>query len=755
MTVKDFSVGFSDVKTANAVQTAATTTIVDLRYILSIENSSQQYSYMGDIELVEEASDVWSFSVLGMNITLNLASKQISLDGSFIMNGKTYTLVSPILIGVEEKKASEKSLFSILGSLEAARLKDCDIAPYISQVVSADSWANPQTAIDEWNVLFVEDASDLPSGAGSSNPNGTYPDLADILAAYNDGLVIAALYPDSDDIDTLCNVLSLENPPVLSGDNSHLELFAVAKRKVNGDYEPFSYTITDLDEITSGDVDETVHYMTSADMDELTEAEYRAGTPAPETVPAETTDADFNKDRIKDFVEWVAALDTNPESLRASQGNAAVTTAAGSSGQLTELAKSEGPDTINMDYTRWVSFSWIKDCIDEYPVWGRTKLNDSDGEAMHAGWTADRRTRLKYDVYSIHSFDKNRDYFLVRAHNSTNTQNQFGSVINCRAKGIDHNLARLMFGFTRRMLFNHVIEQDDGKGNVAIVASAPANKSASQTTSTNMGYSFGGKVAVSANITKAEISASAEFNFSINYSTSVSTTAIDYEIARRHNGDSKKRANACWEYIFSWPKEGQDVGDWSDLAQYCFRELEAWPSSKEHTSHMEWIWEVKPEIWDKAKDKKLLTVNTNVEWDDGQSQGRYYRRMGTYWGNRGDIIGNSGKGSTSFTLKRPPHIAVRPAVFSPTAGGKGFDKNAGNASFVLLSESDWTVKADDNCKDWVKDFSPANGTRTGNMEKMVTFSYAANNTGKPRTGTITVSNKEGDSFQIQVNQGAN
>lgn len=651
----------------------------------------------------------------------------------------------------------------LMGSLEAARLKECDIAPYIPQVVSMDNWTSSQQVIDEWKVLFVEDASDLPSGAGSDT-KGTYPELADIRAAYNDGLVIAALYPDSDDIDTLCNVLSLEDSPVLEDDRSHLELFAVARREVNGDYEPFTYTIIDLDEIESGDVDETVHYMTPADMDELTEAEYQAGTPGPEIVPPETTDAEFNKDRIKDFLEWIVALDTNPESLLAGRGatiaseavttNAPASVAAGS-GQLTELAKSEGPDTINMDYKKWVNFSWIKDCIDEYPVWGRTNLKDSNGEAMHAGWTADRRTRLKYDVYSIHSFDKNRDYFLIRAHNSTNTQNQFGSVINCRAKGIDYNMARLMWGFTRRMMFNHVIKEDDGKGSVAIVASAPDNKSASQTSSTTMGYSFGGKVAVAANITKAEISASAEFSFSINYSSSVSTTAIDYEIVRKHNGDSQKRANACWEYIFSWPKEGKDIGDWDDLAQYCFRELDAWPSSKEHTSHMEWIWEVKPEIWEKAKDKKLLTVNANVEWDDGQSQGRYYRRLGTYWGNRGDIVGNSGKGSTSFTLKRPPHIAVRPAVFSPTAGGKGFDKNAGNASFVLLSESDWTVKADDNCKDWIQGFTPANGTKTGSTEKTVSFSYAANNTGKPRTGTITVSNKEGDSFQIQVNQGAN
>ncbi len=653
----------------------------------------------------------------------------------------------------------------LMGSLEAARLKECDIAPYIPQVVSMDNWTSSQQVIDEWKVLFVEDASDLPSGAGSDT-KGTYPELADIRAAYNDGLVIAALYPDSDDIDTLCNVLSLEDSPVLEDDRSHLELFAVARREVNGDYEPFTYTIIDLDEIESGDVDETVHYMTPADMDELTEAEYQAGTPGPEIVPPETTDAEFNKDRIKDFLEWIVALDTNPESLLAGRGatiaseavttNAPASVAAGS-GQLTELAKSEGPDTINMDYKKWVNFSWIKDCIDEYPVWGRTNLKDSNGEAMHAGWTADRRTRLKYDVYSIHSFDKNRDYFLIRAHNSTNTQNQFGSVINEDAYShlAGNNNARLMWGFTRRLKFNHYIDEDDGTNKVAVVASAPGNKSASQTSSTSMGYSFGGKVAVAANITKAEISASAEFSFSINYSSSVSTTAIDYEIVRKHNGDSQKRANACWEYIFSWPKEGKDIGDWDDLAQYCFRELDAWPSSKEHTSHMEWIWEVKPEIWEKAKDKKLLTVNANVEWDDGQSQGRYYRRLGTYWGNRGDIVGNSGKGSTSFTLKRPPHIAVRPAVFSPTAGGKGFDKNAGNASFVLLSESDWTVKADDNCKDWIQGFTPANGTKTGSTEKTVSFSYAANNTGKPRTGTITVSNKEGDSFQIQVNQGAN
>ena len=651
--------------------------------------------------------------------------------------------------------------FYMLGSLEDSRLKDSDIASYIKKVISIDKFSDIADISSSDNVLIIDDVSKLTDG---SNYGGL--EQADVRTAYDEGLIIAALYPDSEDIIIICDILGIDNPPELDSE-SHFEIFVVGWREVEGDYEPFSYIIADMDEFTSGDIDETVYRSTSQDEGStITSSDIVYESGDEDFMSEDFTDEAFNIIRINDFLEWVKFLNTDPDDLYADyegydedeqdgQNQSEINTSAGA-GQLTEIAKSEGPDMININYNAEVKFRKIKDAMEDEPLY-KSPISGLRGE--YNSWRANRRTRLKYDVYSIHSFDKNRDYFLIRAHNSTNTKNQFASVINSNAYTVSagNSDARLMYGFTRKLTFNHYIEQDTGNGSVAIVASAPDNKAASQTTSTTMGYSFGAKVGLSANITKGEISATAEFSYSINYSSTVSNTAIDYEIARSHNDDksftnNNPRANAKWIYTFSWPKEGKDIGTWSTRAPYCYRELEAWPSSLEHTSHLEWIWEVNPAIWKSSNNK--LTVKANVEWVDGLTQGKYHRRLGTYWGDRIDTEANKYSKDYSFTIKRPPHLAVRPASFAPSAGSKAFDKNAGNAKIVLLSEGNWSASITKG-SDWLTGLTPANGSATGANEKTITFSYSANDTGSPRTGTIRITNTEGDIFDVQITQGSN
>lgn len=643
--------------------------------------------------------------------------------------------------------------FYMLGSLEDSRLKDSDIASHINKVISIDNFSDIADISSSDNVLIIDDVSKLTH-------DSTYEGLenADIRTAYDEGLIIAALYPDSEDIIIICDILGIDTPPELDS-KSHFEIFVVGWREVDGDYEPFSYIIADMDEFTSGDIDETVYRTTSQDEGSIitsSDIVYESGDQ--DFMPEDFTDEAFNIIRINDFLEWVKILNTNPDNLYATyeneQNQSEINTSSGT-GQLTEIAKSEGPDMININYYTNIKFRKIKGAMEDAPLY----KNSTGLRAEYDSWRANRRTNLKYDVYSIHSFDKNRDYFLIRAHNSTNTKNQFASVINSNAYTVSpgNSDARLMYGFTRKLTFNHYIEQDTGNGSVAIVASAPDNKAASQTTSTTMGYSFGAKVGLAANITKGEISATAEFSYSINYSSTVSNTAIDYEIARSHNDDNSftpynPRANAKWIYTFSWPKEGKDIGTWSTRAPYCYRELEAWPSSLEHTSHLEWIWEINPSIWKSYKNK--LTVKANVEWVDGLTQGKYHRRLGTYWGDRIDIEANKYSKDYSFTIKRPPHLAVRPASFAPSAGSKAFDKNAGNAKIVLLSEGNWSASITKG-SDWLTGLTPANGSATGANEQTITFSYSANNTGSPRAGTIRITNTEGDIFDVQVTQGSN
>lgn len=652
---------------------------------------------------------------------------------------------------------------SILGNLDAVRLNNSDLAPYIAKVLSIDNFADID-ALSDLKVLFIDDVSNLKSGAGSNT--GDYPELADIKSGYDNGLVIAALYPDSEDINVLCEVLDIKDPPLLSADKGYLELLAVAKREVNSFDEQFAYTIIDLDDVHELSYDENAVITTSLDTGFTGEPEVESSGDN-NIIPEEFSAENFNKSRLNDFLEWIVRLNNTPETLfntsnhnnNLNNNNLSLESAAATA-QLTDYSSSEGPDEINVDSAgERIKFPIVEGIMEETPLYNKS---------VHSDWTTNRKTRLKYDTYSIHVFNRKddgqpRDYFLIRANNVTNTANQFVSVINSKAYSkLWRSKARLIFGFTRRLVFNHYIDEDTGDGSVILAASIPEAKDTAQTKSSSMSYSFGAAVAMSSKPPSdrkksdtREGEAAPSFNVGIGYTDTVSNTAIDYKILRGTRTDSNKRANVSYEFEFAWPKLGREIGDWDDDTRLCYQELEAWPSSKEHTSKLEWIWEVKPDIWKRAKNN-MLTVWVYAEWTDGLSQGPYFRRIGSYWGDRLDREVNKKGVWRKFTLYKPMYMAVTPVSFAPAAGTNAFNKNAGSASFALLSEYKWVIKSK---PDWLSDFTMTSGEPTVGTARVVTFKYSANNTGKPRTGEIVIGSSENNNdtrnVTIKVTQGAN
>lgn len=569
------------------------------------------------------------------------------------------------------------------------------------------------------------------------------------------GKILTIVYPTTSQINELLDGLGVE-PDYYRPEDSvtdYLELYSIAQRSVDSEDEVFSFYILDIDNVTLSSDDLEVITPSSSDNNMRGTSNDLVESGDSDITVADFSAADFNKARVKSLFDWAVILETEPSSLFVTDSDdteatasAAVTIAAASDGKLTDIAKSEGPDTINAD-TGNKKIDFPLDLLRRKPYYNGTT------------WTSfntDRRTRLKYDVYSIHSFEKNRDYYLIRAHATTNTENQFQSVLNREAsaffgqiipfEGLADPQARLMFGFTRRLIFNHYIEQDTGNGDVQIIGFIPKNKASSQTTTDTLSQNFGGKVGINGTTPVGE------FNMSIGYSSSISNTVTGEQIATHHNGDKQKRANASWEYIFDWPKRGKEVGGFLTHVTRCYEELEAWPSAKSAATQMEWIYEIKPDIWSRAKDKKYLTVNSEFTFSDGLAQGRFARRASTYLGAPVQTEVDKQTVKRTFGLKRPIHLAVRPSTFAPSAGGKALDKNAGNGTIKVLSESKWKVESNVN---WVSGFTPASGDKTGGTEVAVSFKYDTNSTGNPRTGKITLSNEEGDKIEIQINQGAN
>ena len=102
--------------------------------------------------------------------------------------------------------------------------------------------------------------------------------------------------------------------------------------------------------------------------------------------------------------------------------------------------------------------------------------------------------------------------------------------------------------------------------------------------------------------------------------------------------------------------------------------------------------------------------------------------------------------SYSFTVKRPPHVAVDRAT------NVDFSKEASHGSFNLLSDKDWTISAD---QDWITSFNYASGKGTGATAVGIMYDVAENTTGAIRNAVITITASDGEKCLVNISQSGN
>ena len=533
------------------------------------------------------------------------------------------------------------------------------------------------------NILYLTQSDDLSAMK------------ADIKSHFEKGNVIALLYADNARIKALLDLLgvvgSYKSPEDANCPN--VEIFGVVQRKVNSVPTQFIYAAPHLSNFLSLNNDDGENHciVISGDIDSKDAV---SGDRKPDVVPPAFTSEDFHKARVSDFLRWVTKL---------------------SSGHRLQAAD-DTQDLKNLTSGTVYQFP--------FPYTG-----DS-----HWDFTPNRLNSLTYTVYTAHAFSDGTDYILVKLDSTTNPANQFVDKTNNNVCG-DNWLNNHVSGYTRKLNFYHSVDDVVNIDDVTIMASSPETLNQSHTESKGFTQSFSGSIGFSGS------NPTGSFTGGVSYSTTNTTTIQDYIVNNYCQQDSYN--NAKWEYQFNWASDGANHWDFDGVPCFYYGVNATNASKTSHTAHIDWIYAVKSVYWDTHEE---LTINAKYTFTDGCTMGMHGHDYFVWIDHDRESKEYTNEESYSFTVKRPPHVAVDRAT------NVDFSKEASHGSFNLLSDKDWTISAD---QDWVTSFNYTSSKGTGATAVGIMYDVAENTTGAIRNAVITITASDGEKCLVNISQSGN
>ena len=515
--------------------------------------------------------------------------------------------------------------------------------------------------------------------------------------ALDNGYTIALIYADEAKINECLRLLGVDDKYTAPEDqkNPNVEIFAISQREINGLKRTFIYTTPHLSNITtaSSDNEEPANHQCTEITSEDGQITNSVSGDKADNLPHEFIMEDFNRDRVKDFLQWVINLDMVQNDIHTS---------------------SDTEDLKNLTAGKNYQFSF------PYTSGGESKWD----------YYPNRQNLLNYTVYAVHSFAEGTDYYLIKLNSTTNPSDQFADVTN-REICPDQYLSNHLSGYTRMLYWSNSVRDVVNADDVTIIENSPETLNSSRTHSNGFSYNFSGSISFNGS------NATGSFSAGVSYSTTDTTTIFDYEVS--NNCLSDNLSTARWYYTFAWPNTGADHISLTE----DYQGVNATTASKTtHTAHLDWILAVKPVYWETHN---KLTINGMYSFMDGKTNGKHYWIL-WYHHSRVDYSYNWVNNEYKLTLDKPPHIAIN------NSANVNLTKKAGQGTFNLLSDKSWTIKADQN---WIKSFNYTSGEGTGDSPVEILYDVAENTTGKIRNANIIITASDGENCTVKISQSGN
>lgn len=540
-----------------------------------------------------------------------------------------------------------------------------------------------------------------------------------LINAHKNGVILAAVYPDSADIDAIETLLSeyhnnCLSEPVVDAKDPHFEIIAAALRYLP-DGMPHTFVYVDDSDTNYGEMldfqelsDDLLIKSPDIYSNDISISGDHTGDDSDNITPLtpEEIEADLHISRVENLFIWANSLDSEIQSAADDMRTltAKLKTAANTTEDIQKLVT--GLTTTKADNVSW-SFA------DYYNKFGKNNNNfkvfadkcDFDNERLlnkyWSGFKISRNTFSQYRAISFHSFKNHCDYFLIMSRANTQPQSLViaadeGTYTRKEIPGSGAYNYAVILGATSG-LFTSIERVYKFGDHVYYMPDQTVNKNKSYTDT--KGWSLTGGVSFKGGTQNNALAADATSSFSASVSHTSATTwqGQDYEVIPKPNGSWLAR----WLLDVDYP--GFADGGW----------IISTAAKSSVTLRTESIW---------ASTSRNFMIKGRALWYEGFAWCHDSWILGypKYW----CAVTHSGN-FVNITLPRPPRIAL---TDNSTDGGK----EGKLYSTKLYTDENWTAKADVN---WIELESTSGGQVAG-----VDFYYTVtpNNTGKTRTGYITI-----------------
>ena len=647
----------------------------------------------------------------------------------------------------------------MLGAMTSERLQEVsesNLYSYIESLTLSNDNLDIQS-LNNGDILFIADASALFNNIDDLTQE-------QIMTAYYDsGVIIVAVYPDSEDLKAMEDffTLNLGRPVSFDGTplpNSHYEFLALGWRQITdeggsntfiyaGDHKSNLEELYGLnEEFVSGDIiirridyaSDKDYALTILNLFDLTDSEIQEFTKIFDELAVE-----YFEDYVKNLFEWAAGLDQEAGKLK----EEFIADVAKIKAQISAENQNQRREDEIEGFASGVTTKWYDPINNEfcnYYINHENSLREfirrsgfSSYERLLKYWSVDgsrnktdgtpiyvkHETNALFRVINLHSFQNNMDYYIIKTDSSTKPINleicaSKGDKTRDELEGGDPGLSYnydLIFGGNRG-LSTRVWPSLSEVGLEKHLPNKTANKE-TQVTDTKE-WSIGGGVTVGVeagknlpvpglNIT-GKLGAS--FNWGISHLTTKTWGVNDYEVVPDIHYENGRRV-AQWNLKCTWPEYDKSKEEW--IMSSAFRRSVSFETES--------IWSV-----------------PNSKRNEVKFYGQNLAVLGFCWAH--DMPAQSIK---SYNAEVTHDGSVQELRFTPppllgvgnitTTGGKA----AKMYTARILAETDWKAEVDSEAKDWLTPVDRSGG-QTGKDGADFSYRVTENNTGQARVGNIII-----------------